>query len=535
MVECVNALEEEKRNTEDDPVELEREVIRLREEAEDLRRQVAQLKEQVDFYTQRLFGRRSERFENPDQTDLFDEILPATDLSPPPEVKGEEEAPCDFEEVSYTRRRARPRGPKPLPPHLPRDRVEIDPPEAERVCSCCQNPMERVGEKITEELTVKPPEFRVRQLVQGEWQCGKGCMNRSVSAPLPPRPIENGRPSASLLAFIIASKYADHLPLYRQSQIFKRSEIELGRSTMNEWLGHIAELLRPLVEAMKRRLLMFRFLQSDDTRVQVLDRGVKGKSRRYYLWAYTHPGGEVVYELTESHAGKWPRAFLEGWEGHLQCDGHASYNDLFRAPGRILHIGCLAHIRRKLFEARVSAPGRVDAILALIRSLYAIEREADEAGIRGEALVELRRERALPLLGDLETKLNELASRTTPQSRLGRAVKYALGQWSDFCRYVEVAEARIDNNYCENAMRPIALNRKNSLFLGSSEGGGQRAEVFFSLVQSCRQLGIDPFAYLSDVIDRVSTHPQSRIDELTPLGWREARARAENAPSPTAL
>jgi transposase len=523
----VDTVSEEKKPLEEKNADLERQNIKLREGARDLKRKVAELEKQLKFLNSRLWGRRSERFENPNQSDLFDEFLDSPE-SPSP-TDGSEESPRDLEEVTYTRRRPRRRGPKPLPEHLPRDRVEIDPPESERVCACCGKPMVRVGEKVTEELTVKPAEFRVKQLVQGEYSC-EACMNRSITAPLPPRPIENGRPSSTLLAFIVTSKYADHLPIYRQEQIFQRSGIYLPRSTMDEWLGRLSTLLIPIVGAMKGRLLTSPFLQTDDTRILVLNRELKGKSQRCYLWSYTVPFGEVVYQLTESHAGRHPLEFLGEWSGDLQCDGHGCYNALFRT-GRIRHIGCLAHIRRKLFDARESAPDRVDGILGLIRNLYAVEREADEAGIRGEALVELRREKAVPILDILKTRIEELGPLTTPQSGLGRAVKYALGQWDAFRRYVEVAESRIDNNWCENTMRPIALNRKNSLFLGNRESGGERAEVFFSLVQSCRQLGIDPFAYLADVIERISTHPQSRILELTPLGWKEARATAENVPS----
>jgi hypothetical protein len=190
----------------------------------------------------------------------------------------------------------------------------------------------------------------------------------------------------------------------------------------------------------------------------------------------------------------------------------------------------MAHVRRKFFEARESAPGRVTEILELTRELYSIERTADEDGIRGEALLVLRAEKAQPVFERLGGKIKELAPRTTPQSQLGRAVSYALGQWEAVGRYLEVAEARIDNNWCENSMRPIVMNRKNSLFLGSQEGGAKRAEVFFSLVQS-RQLRIDPFAYLADVIERISTHPHARIRELTPRGWKALREGAGKAPT----
>ena len=203
----VEESSEEKRKLEEQKAELERENIELREKAQKLEKQLAELEAQYRILSQRHWGRRSERFENPDQIDIFKSLLELPD--PPEKATESEESPSETEEISYTRKRSRPRGPKPLPEHLPRDRVEIDPPEWARICGCCQKPMVRVGEKVTEELTVKPPEFRVTETVQGEYAC-ETCMNRPITEPLPPRPIENGRPSSSLLAFLVTSKYADH-------------------------------------------------------------------------------------------------------------------------------------------------------------------------------------------------------------------------------------------------------------------------------------------------------------------------------------
>jgi len=284
--------------------------------------------------------------------------------------------------------------------------------------------------------------------------------------------------------------------------------------------------LRPIVQSMRKRLLTLSFLQSDDTLIQALDRELKGKSRRCYLWAYWTRAGEVVYHFTKTRSHKEPLEFLEGFSGHLQTDGFPGYNALYRT-GRVEHIACLAHIRRKLFEAKSAAPDRIKEILNLIKKPYAIEEEARERGIRGQDLTSLREEKIRPLLEKIEEKIKELAPLTTPKSKLGRAVAYAQGQWPALLRYIKVPEAQLDNNWCENALRPVVLGRKNFMFLGSPAGGGERAEVFFSLVQSCRRLGVDPFRYLSDVIERISTHPAARTWELTPRGWKEVRERAE--------
>jgi transposase len=489
-------------------------------------KEVEYLRGQLKALAQRIYGRRSERFENPEQLDLLETMLRSEQEAVEPPA-----APEVTETIQYTRRKPADRGPKPLPEGLPRDRVEIDPAESERTCACCKRPMDRVDEKVTEELTVKPPEFRVRQYVRGVYRC-KSCMNRNVEASLPPRPIERGRPSPSLLAYLVTSKYVDHLPLYRQEQIFARYGIHLPRSTMDEWFGRLSGLLLPIVEAMKRKILESKFLQSDDTLIQVLDREVKGKSRRCYIWVYGVPKGEVVYQFTTSRAQRWPREFLGNWSGHLQCDGYSGYNEIFR-DGRIQHIACMAHVRRKMLEAKDAAPKEIDEILTVIQQLYAIEDEIKEKGLEGDAVVALRKEKAAPILEDLLTRLHALAPRSTPKSKLGRAVKYAVDEWPAMLRYLEVPEAFPDNNWCENAMRPLVLCRKNFLFLGSVEGGGERAEVFFSLAQTCQRLRINPFTYLTDVIERVSTHPASRVWELTPRGWAEARA-TEMALAPSA-
>jgi transposase len=513
-LEAVKRLEEKSSELERENSELRGEAQSSKEQAGRLERRVEQLQEQIETLLKRLYSRRSERFIDPNQRDLFEELLKLEVRDEPKEELEERE------KIEYERKRPKKRGPKPLPDHLPRERVEIDPPEEERICGCCQKPMERVGEVITEELEIEPAKFKVRQYVRGKWRC-PAHMNRDVVEELPPRPIEKGRPSPGLLAYIVTSKYSDHQPLYRQERIFLRHGVHIARSTMNSWLGALSGLLLAIVAAMKRELLAESFLQSDDTRIQALDPKLKGKSKRCYIWAYSRPDGEIVYQLTESHSAKGPLEFLEGFSGDLQTDGFSAYKPLWRS-GRVRHIGCLAHIRRKFFEARGSAPVEVDEILGKIREAYRIEEKARRE-LSGEALLEVRRTLVEPVLDETETLISELKKKVLPKSKLGLAVEYAENEWPGLRRYLDVAEARIDNNSCENAMRPVVLGRKNFLFCGNVESGGERAEVFFSLAQSCRRLGVDPFEYLKDVISRISTHPASRIGELTPRGWKEAR------------
>lgn len=507
--------------------ELERLIERFQCEKNELLKEKDLLKEHINDLLRRLYGRKTERFENPNQTDLLKE------LGWPEEENKPETRERDLQSVSYTRKRPRKYGPKPLPEHLPREVIRVDPKEEERACGFCSKDMERVDEVVTEELVIVPPQLRVKQYVQGKWRC-VDCMNQDKVEPLPPRPIEKGRPSPSLLAYIVVSKYADHLPLNRQEQIFKRHGIHLVRSTMDEWLGQLSHLLLPIISSMRRRFLLEPYIQLDETPMDALEhegRKKKGKKkkqiRRCYLWAYSIPRDEVVYDVTPSRSMQGPKAFLEGFTGILQTDGYPAFDGLFKMTGRI-SLACMAHIRRKFFEARHAAPERVERILDLIRGLYAIEEKAREENLDPEARRQLRDKEARPIFLKLKSEIDELAPIPVPKSKLGKAVSYAISEWPAMERYLDLGEVEIDNNWCEQAIRPAVLGRNNYLFFGSLNGGGRRAQVFYSLVQSCKRLKINPFTYLSDVIERVSTHPAARIDELTPRGWKKIHGTAEN-------
>ena len=501
------ALEVEKKS-------LERENLRLREVTGSLELDKERLQEKLDYYVKKLYGRKSERFENPAQLDFFRDG--GLELTEPSAASSEDEPAGDVK--GHKRRKKK--GPAPLPDHLPRERVECDPNPAACVCGCCGKNMDRVGETITEELVVEPPKFKVRQNVQGEFRC-QDCMSCSVQKPLPPRPIEKGRPSPSLLAYIVVLKYVDHMPLYRQEQSFKRIGYELSRKTMDGWLGALAGLLMPIVRAVERQLLETDYLQVDETVMRYLAEEKKGKSQQGYLWAVTRPLEEIVYHFTTSRGAKHPRAFLAGFRGKLQTDGYAAY-DCLTEQG-VIQLACLAHIRRGFYDSRKALPQEVDEILELIRKLYEIERRRETESLSEETFRELRETESMPIARELRSKVEVLAEALLPKSKLGKAAQYALNMWSRFEATLATPQARLDNNWVENAMRPAALGRKNWLFLGSPTGGGQRLEAFLSLAQSCRRLGANPFDYFVDVIDRISTHPQSRIDELTPRGWMAER------------
>ena len=482
-----------------------------------LERENAALRAERTALLRRLFGRRSEKLDQLQQG-LFEEASGELEQERRQCLEAATSSP--LEPATVPEQQAK-RGRAPLPTDLPRERKEYPLGEEERCCPNCRAVMERFGEEITEELEYVPASLRVIEHVRPKYAC-KSCQQGILVAPGPDRPIEKGRPGPNLLAHIATSKFGDHVPLYRLSQIFARQGAQVGRKTMCGWMGALAELLRPIVDAMKRQLLTEPLLQSDDTPVPYQDRSLRGKTARGFLWAYTKPWAEVVYEFTTNRSRAGPLNFLAGYQGYVQADAYSGYNELFRR-GQIHHIGCMAHVRRKIYESRAEHPEAAELLLAGIQKLYRIERSAKDQGIVGEDLVALRRGEPTRVLTVLREYVDSLVPQTLPKSGFGRAVRYAIEQWPAIGRYAEIAQAELDNNSCEHTIRPVALGRKNWLFAGS-EDGGHRAAVIYSLVTTCKRLGIDPYAYLADVTARVSTHKMSRIDELTPRAWKLARA-----------
>ena len=479
------------------------------------------LEYQLEKLKHLLFGKRSEKMEavRADgllQADLFQEA--AREI----EEEREEET-----EVTYKRKKRRGNR-KPLPENLHRERVEIDVPPELRTCPDCHEEMGSIGEHVVEELEYIPALLYVIEYALKKYACKK-CQNGVVMERVPERPIKKGRPGPGLLSWVLVSKYQDHLPLHRLERIFERHGLSISRSTLSDWVGAMANLLQPIAQAMKRNLLEAPVLQADETPIQVRVPELKKKTRRSYLWSYGIPGGEVVYDFTPGRGSDGPRVFLEGYEGYLQTDAYSGYNVVFET-GRVVRIGCWAHTRRKFYDARAERPSFAELMIAAIQKLYRIEREAKENAITGEALVELRRSEALPVLERIRELLLLHRERFLPKSGLGEAIAYALGQWEALLRYVDIAEAEIDNNAAERSMRGVVLGRKNWLFVGHPDAG-PRAAVILSLVETCRRLEVDPFKYLKDVIAEMAKD-SSRAEALTPRAWREAQipAATENPP-----
>lgn len=475
---------------------------------------LARLQLKIDQLLHRLFGRSSEKLPA-SHLGLFDEG------ATPEEIAGTPDDEAAYETTPETRKRRG--GRMPLPKDLERRQVVHDVPETERVCSCgCLK--ERFGEDVSGELDLEPARFFVWEHVRPKYAC-KRCQEGVVQASLPPRPIEQGRPGPGLLAQALVSKYQDHLPLHRQARIFLRHGIEISKSTLCDWVAEGAAALSPIVKAMTKALLASKVVQADETPIVVLEDHDDRRRRTGWLFVYRAPTGDVVFRYRQTRARDGPREFLKDLQGFLQRDGYQGYGDL--SP-EIVPVGCWAHARRKRVEAKPSDAARCDEALALTGRLHQVEREAKD--LSAEERTALRREKALPVLETIAARLGAWGRDALPRIPLGVAVGYATAQWTTLVRYVEDGDLEIDDNAIERAIRGVAVGRKNWRFAGGAQGA-ERGATIHSIVESCKAAGVEPFAYLKDVLVRVATTPQSRILELTPRGWKTAREREELAAS----
>jgi transposase len=478
-----------------DDVEILKQMVRSsRAEIEHLKLVIAKLK--------RLqFGRRSEKLDREiEQLELRLEELQAS-AAPAALVASQKPAA----QVPVRR---------PLPEHLPRERVVHQP-----ACTCpdCGAAMRQIGEDVSEVLDYVPARFRVIRHVRPKLAC-PAC-ERIVQVEAPSRPIDRGLAGAGLLAHILVSKYADHLPLYRQAQIYAREGVELERSTMAEWVGGCFRLVDPLIEALARYVLSAGKLHADDTPVPVLDPG-RGRTKTGRLWTYVRddrPAGSkqapaVLFRYAPDRRGERPRGHLAQFSGILQADAYAGFGHLYGE--RIQEAACWAHARRPFYDLHQANASPIAAeALERIGALYAIESE-----IRGRPPDEragIRQARAGPLLESLREWLRQTLVRVSKKSELAKAIGYVLTRWTALTRYRDDGRIEIDNNAAERALRAVALGRKNYLFCGS-DAGGERAAAMYSLIGTAKLNGLDPEAYLRYVIERIADHPINRVEEFLP-------------------
>jgi transposase len=407
---------------------------------------------------------------------------------------------------------------KPDYDRLPQVRIEHDVPQADKLCSHCGEPKARIGEDEARVLQFIPARFELHVHVLPKYACSH-CRDGVTAPPPPPRPLSGCIAGPGLLSEIVVSKFAEHSTLYRYEDISTRYGLHLSRSTLCDWVGKVAELLRPLYELQKELVRKAAMIWTDDTPVTVLG-GEKPGSHTGRFWVYIGPLAFPydVYDFTENRTRDGPAQFLKDYAGYLQADAFSGYDGIYTgSDGRIIEVACWAHARRKFFDARSSSPAEASLILEMIRRLYDVEdraRPQDDA-----ARSALRQADAVPILQRLRVELDRLSSRLLPKSALAKAVTYALNQWDALCRYTQDGRLTIDNNTAERRLRDQAIGRKNWLFLGSDKAGS-RAAVICTIIAGAKRHRLEPWAHLHDVILQltVDASPQS-LERLLPDRW----------------
>ena len=469
--------------------------------------QIEKLKKELAAHRKARFGSKSETM---DQL-AFDlqedtEIASASEAQKTaPETDADQEPPA-----KRTHNRA------PLPDHLERQEEILSPGDS---CSACRGALKQLGEDVTEELEYVPGHFVVKRIVRPRMTCT--CCEAFAQAELPSRPITRGRPGPGLLAHVLVGKYCDHLPLYRQSEIYARDKVDLHRSTLTDWVGRSTSLLEPLAAHIGKLVRAGPALFADDTPVKMQ---TKAKAQTARLWSYVRDErpwcGQappcVWYQFSVDRKGEHPSSHLKGYKGVIHADGFTGFNGLFGA-GLAREQACMVHVRRKFVDIYESEGSAIaEEAIKRIAALYAVEKEARYKS--AEERVALRQARAKPVFDDLEAWLSLQLPKISGKSNLAAAIRYALGRMPKARAYLDDGKLELDNNICERSIRPVTLGRKNYLFMGS-KGGGNAAAIAYTLIETCRMNSVDPEAWLRWVLARVADHKMPHIDELMPWNW----------------
>ena len=488
---------------------------RLREQNERLERENALLRQKIDALIRRLFGSQSEQLDPAQLQMLLQgvENAPAPEPEAPPEPAMETE-PASSRPLAKHERTAR------LPEHLPVIEEVLDPAPVQT----CPSAWRCIGQEVSEQLDYEPARFLRRRLIRRKFVRRGDADATPIIAPLPPCLQERGLPTAGLLAQVLIAKYADHLPLYRQEAIYRaRHGVHLPRQTLARWVGLAADWLRPIYDAIRTGVLAGGYIQVDETPIAYLEPG-HGSTRQGYLWTYARPGGDVLFDWQTGRGAACLAHVINGeFSGTIQCDGYKAYPAFVHARpggGKITLAGCWAHVRRKFHEALAQAPRLIGWLLRQMGHLYRIEKELRQSRAGPRLRAAVRAHQSRPIQERLRQALVRLKTvhRPLPQSLFGRAIEYALGQWPTLGPWLADGRIEIDNNLVENAIRPTAVGKKNWLFVGEADAG-QRGAILYTLIESCRRRGIDPHAYLRDVLARLPSMTNWQVKDITPAAW----------------
>ncbi|MVZ63826.1 IS66 family transposase [Sphingobacterium humi] len=460
------------------------------------------LESQLAMYKRMQFGQKRERFEgDPNQTMLPFQAEPA-------EVELQQE--IIKEKIEYTRKRPNHKGRAKLPAHLPVEEIEIYPEGdlSEMVC---------IGKEITDELECEPAKFYIKRYIRYKYAAKDGS-NVSI-AELPERVIDKGIPGPSLLAMILADKYLDHLPLYRQKQRFAREKIQIPSSTIEGWTKQALEKLEPLYEQLIFDTKSKGYLQVDETPIKVLDSDKKGATHQGYYWVYHAPlDGTVLFDYSPTRGGIAAVPMLGNFKGYLQTDGYAVY-EKYGKKKEVIHLACWAHARREFEKALDNDKERAEKALLMIQQLYALERNAKDDALSAERIKELRLEVSLPIINEMGKWIFEEIKNILPKSQIGKAMGYAYARWDSLSAYLYDGSLQIDNNLIENAIRPIALGRKTYLFAGSHEAA-QRAAMIYSFFAICKKHEVNPFQWLKNTVRSISPINHKNLKDLYPQNYK---------------
>ena len=548
---------------------LRAERVELLDQIKQKDREFESVQHQLQALLRRYYGRSSEKMD-PNQRLLFEDLIDKAIPKLPAADPDEEESPPTRRRKGHGRRR--------LPADLPREKVIHDLPEDEKPCPCCGTLRHIIGKQTHEQLDYVPARVKVIEHIRLTYGCPRCEQDASPDGPQiatadkPLQPIEKGLAAPGLLSYVIVSKYGDHLPLHRLERILQRHGIEIARSTMCDWAAQCADALRPLYDLMVDQVRASKVIHTDDTPVKVQDRS-RAQTRTGRFWVYLgdpdHP--YTVFAYTPSRSRDGPMAFLHDWgkdqRVYLQADAFGGYDGIYagQAGGHVTEVACWAHARRKFYDAKSSDPAASAQALAHIKLLYAVEKQARQEAEQAAksqrvrqssaagpsdhvdparesaaessarrlraSLVEnrarLRQERAVPQLERfrawLESQRAEHGGSVLPKSPMGQAIQYALNQWDALCVYTTDGRLNIDNNASENALRRVAVGRKNWLFAGS-DNGGRTAAILFSLIATCERHKVEPMAYLRDVLTRIAATPVHQLATLLPDRWQPTAA-----------
>lgn len=474
------------------------------------------LNHRLSVLVRNAYGSKSEKLD-PNQLELFKELLK--------EAQAGDSSKSDEDENKQPelKKKVKGHGRQKLPAKLPREKKIHDLPEDEKVCPKCGEDLDKIGEDTSEQLEFIPSSLKVIVHTRFKYAC-KHCSETILTADKPLQPIEKGLPGPGLLAHVAVSKYADHLPLNRLENIFNRYGVKLSRSTLCGWMMQIAEAVSVLYIMMIAKVLESYSIHTDDTPIKLRDAQMKQKSEgRFWVYRGDDSNPYTVYDYTSNRCHDGPENFLGDYAGKIHADAYAGYDCIYEKNDAV-ESGCWAHCRRYFFDAQDNDLARSQAAMAYIRRLYMIEREIK--GKDADVKTQVRQEKAKPILAEfhqwLDEQRNDLNNPVLPQSPFGKAVTYTLNQWEALCRYADDGHLDIDNNAAERALRPIAVGRRNYLFVGSNRGGNAAA-VIYSLIESAKRNGANVFEYLRDVFENLPKTKTSEVDKFLPDKWQSAR------------